>query len=374
MTNSDFRVALASKSGAYFLTPDNNRENWELSKPFLTEESVNKIVDDGNGNLFAATLSEGVFKSTDAGATWKPSSRGLHVRKVWEVAFDPHHRDTIYAGTQYGHLFKSSDSGNTWDEVVSLHDAPDRLNWGIDWGFRTTGLTLHTIRFDPVNPDIIYIVAAGNGTYRSDDGGETWKPLRNGIKNSCTIEPQKMISSAPKESSEEEKVKRHLSELHSCTHKIIVSPKDGRVYQQNHCGIYFSSNRGDDWKDVSINPDLRFGFPVDVVENSTANVFVIPVPESPIDCKEHNGCIQGQLAVYRTSDDGKNWTRQTDGLPEKTHTTVLRDCFTHDHEEKQGLYFGTSTGELYFSEDLGNSWREIVSGLGRIQGVNIIHS
>lgn len=374
MAINSFRVALATKNGAYFLSPDPERKKWTASKPFLTGENVNKVVDDGHGNLFAATLSEGVFRSTDGGKTWKPSSRGLNVRKVWEVVSDPHNEGTIYAGTQYGHLFRSNDSGGTWDEVTSLHDAPDRLNWGIDWGYRTTGLALHTIRFDLNDPEKIYLVASGNGTYRSDDGGKTWKSLKNGVNSGCGLDSEKLVSSAPRDAPLEERLKTHLEELHSCTHKIMVSPKDSKVYQQNHCGIYFSDNHGDQWRDVSISKEYRFGFPVDVVEGPSTSVFVVPVPESGPECRDHNACIQGQLSVYSTSDGGKNWTRHTNGLPDNVHTNVLRDSFAHDDGIKPGLYFGTTTGEAFFSADLGNSWRSIATGLGRIQGVNVVAS
>ncbi len=372
MTHNTFKVALATKNGAYFLSPDEGRKKWELSGPFLTEENVNKVVGDGHGNLFAASFSEGVFKSTDGGKTWKPSSKGLHVRKVWEIAADPHRKGTIYAGTQYGHLFKSENSGDSWEEVTSLHDAPNRLNWGIDWGYRTTGLALHTIKFDKLDPEKIYLVASGNGAYRSDDNGKTWKSLKSGQSKSCTIETEKLISSAPKDAPREERIKSHLAELHSCTHKIVVSPKDGKVYQQNHCGIYFSDSHGDDWRDVSIDSDHRFGFPVDVVEGPSTNVFVIPVPEGGEECKDHNACIQGQLAVYSTTDGGKSWARHEKGLPGGVHTNVLRDCFTHDDEKDTGLYFGTTTGDAYFSSDMGQTWSNIGKGLGRIQGVNIV--
>lgn len=372
MTDHSFKIALATNNGAYFLTPVEGRREWELSEPCLTEENINKVVGDGHGNLFAASFSEGIFKSNDGGKTWKSSSKGLHVRKVWEIAADPHRPGTIYAGTQYGHLFRSTDYGDSWNEVTSLHDAPDRLNWGIDWGFRTTGLALHTIRFDMTDPDRIYLVASGNGTYRSDDEGETWKSLKSGVNSSCTIDPKETISSAPSDSTPEEKMSRHLSELHSCTHKIAVSPKDGRIYQQNHCGTYFSDSHGDHWKDVSIDKDNRFGFSVDVVESALPNVFIIPVGPEQFECKDHNVCIQGQLSVYSTSDWGKTWKRNTKGLPDGVHTNVLRDSFAHDDENEPGLYFGTTTGDAFFSSDLGNSWVNVASGLGRIQGVNVV--
>lgn len=374
MTHNTFKVALATKNGAYFLTPDEGREKWELSKPFLAEENINKVVGDGRGNLFATSLSEGVFRSRDGGKTWEPASKGLHVRKTWEIAADPHNPGTVYVGTQYGHLFKSTNDGDTWEEVTSLHEAPNRKEWGIDWGYRTLGLALHTIKFDLTDPNRIYIVASGNGTYRSDDKGKTWKSLKSGTSKDCNIETAKLISSAPEDASREEKMKSHLAELHADTHKIFVSPKDGKVYQQNHCGTFFSDSHGDDWTDVSIDSDNRFGFSIDAVEGASTHVFVMPVPEGLEECKDHNVCIQGQLAVYSTSDWGKSWNKHTKGLPDGVHTNVLRDSFDNDSDKEAGLYFGTTTGEVFFSKDLGVSWNKIASGLGRIQGVNVVAS
>ena len=374
LTNKTFKIALATKNGAYFLAPDEVRKNWKLSDSFLSGENINKVIDGGDGNLFAASFDEGIFKSTNGGKTWKQSSKGLVVRKVWELAADPHHKGTVYAGTQYGHLFRSTNYGDTWEEVTSLHEAPNRKEWGIDWGYRTTGLALHTIKFDVNKPDMIYLVASGNGTYRSDDGGETWKSLKTGINRSCNIEPAKLISSAPSDASPEEKLARHLEELHSDTHKIVISPKDGKIYQQNHCGTFSSSNHGDLWRDISIDPANRFGFSIDVIENHSTHVFTIPVPDIENDCRAHNVCIRGQLAVYSTTDDGKSWKKHTNGLPGDVHTNVLRDSIAHDSSKEPGLYFGTTTGDVYFSSDLGNTWRSIASGIGRIQGVNLIGS
>ncbi len=374
MVHNNFKVALATQNGAYFLTPDEGRKNWELSGLLLKGENINKVVGDRQGNLYAASFNEGIFKSTDAGRTWKSSSKGLIVRKVWEIAADPHHDGTIYAGTQYGHLFKSTNYGETWEEVTSLHDAPNRTDWGIDWGYNTTGLALHTIKFDINEPKMIYLVAAGNGTYRSDDGGETWKSIKKGQNSTCSLPPEKLFPPGPSVTSPEERLKEHLS-VHSDTHKIAISPKDGKVYQQSHCGIYFSDNHGDEWRDVSIGIGNRIGFPVDVVENSSTHVFVIPVePDLLFECKDHNICIQGQLAVYSTTDGGVSWNKLTKGLPDNVHTNVLRDSLDHDSAKEPGLYFGTTTGEVFFSSDLGESWTNIASGLGRIQGVNVVKS
>lgn len=372
MTDNSLMLGVATKNGAYLIKPDSERGNWDVSEPFLANENVNRIIADSNGRMYAATLTEGVFASDDRGKTWKPSSRGLHVRKVWSLESDPHHKGVIYAGTHYGHLFKTVDSGHNWEEVTGLHSAPNRDKWGVDWGYGTTGLTIHTIRADPKKDGRIFIITSGTGAYRTEDGGETWSLLKNGINLACPIGAQENPYTK-KGSTPEERLREHLDSVHSCFHKLILSPSSDRVYLQDHCGVYVSENNGDLWKDISPGTDLRFGFPVDLVENGKKSVFVIPVPDNPEICEDHNVCIRGQLSVYRTDDSGKTWSSHTNGLPGNVHTNVLRDSFSHDSLPKPGLYFGTTTGEVYSSLDLGESWGKIAGNLGRIQGVTALN-
>ncbi len=368
LTANSLVLGVATKNGAYLLRCDENRENWQIGKPSLTEENVNRIIRGSDGRMYAATLSEGVFVSDNNGISWKPSSRGLNVRKVWTLESDPRHKGVIYAGTHYGHLFKSTDSGENWEEVVGLHSAPGRDKWGVDWGFGTTGLTIHTVRVDPNKNGRIYIITSGTGAYRTDDGGETWKLLKNGVNTDCPIGADENPYTR-KDSTPQERLAEHLDQVHSCFHKLVLSPSSDIVYLQDHCGVYISENNGDLWKDISPGKELRFGFPIDTVENSGKSIFVIPVPEKPEICPDHNVCIRGQLSVYRSDNSGEDWEHLTNGLPGGVHTNVLRDSFSHDSMKDPGLYFGTTTGELYASTDLGNTWKLIASGLGRIQGV-----
>ncbi|MCL5408043.1 MAG: hypothetical protein M1518_01605 [Candidatus Thermoplasmatota archaeon] len=361
-------VSISTENGAYFVKSDTSRKKWSRSKCFLSGESVNNVAIDGDGRFYASTLTEGVFSSSDRGETWKPSNKGLHVRKVWTVEVDKHQEGLLYAGTQYGHLFRSTNSGKLWEEVTGLYTAPHRENWGIDWGFGTTGLTIHSIKTDPYEKGKLYIVAAGNGTYRSDDAGNTWKSLKGGITESCPIlggEPHPSIPSVE----DKEKISEHLNSVHSCTHKIALSSsKPGTIYQQNHCGVYASTDSGNKWKDISKSKEDRHGFPIMVLDGKKESVFVIPAYQGK--CKKHNSCIEGQITVNRTEDGGKKWKKLSNGLPKGMHTVVLRDGMAQDSLEEPGVYFGTSTGELFGSIDLGESWNKLASGLGRIQGVS----
>jgi photosystem II stability/assembly factor-like uncharacterized protein len=69
--------------------------------------------------------------------------------------------------------------------------------------------------------------------------------------------------------------------------------------------------------------------------------------------------------VYRTQDAGKSWEPLTAGLPREEHYgTVLRDALcTDDNAPAAGVYFGNRNGEVFASDDDGDSWRQLASHL-----------
>lgn len=325
--------------------------------------------------MFAATHTNGVFVSKDFGKTWKQGNDGLHVKKTWTIEFDPNYEKTLYVGTQYGHLFKSSNLGSSWDEVSGLFTAPKRNEWGVDWGMGTVGLTIHTIKMDPNQKDRFYIVSSGGGPYRTDDSGKTWSLLDKGVKDTCDSEWATIDFSNSGEKDTAKLLATHLKEVHRCTHKLAISSENpGTVYQQNHCGVFKSTDGGDTWTDISPGKSLRHGFPVALIENSSRSnnggtLFTIPAYQGG-PCKEHNSCIKGAVAVYRTDDSGNSWERLTNGLPEKSHTCILRDAMSTDSLDQAGIYFGTTTGEVFCSKDLGETWTKAMEGAGRVQGIS----
>jgi photosystem II stability/assembly factor-like uncharacterized protein len=363
-------LTVSTESGAYILTKEKGDKKWRKHGPVLKGESVNSMAfDPKGGRLYAATHSNGVFISEDMGKRWKDTNRGLIVRKVWTGELDPRKPSRLYAGTQYGHLFKSENGGESWDEVSGLFKAPGRNDWGIDWGFGTTGLCIHTIRIDPRKSNRIFIVASGNGPYRSDDSGENWTRLREGTMNACPIGGGPNAPTIPK-NEREKQLAEHLSQVHSCTHKLEISREDPDiVFQQNHCGVYQSLDAGDHWEDVSPQPRARHGFPIVFDENGGRSVFTVPAYQGPHSggCTKHNSCIRGQLAVLRTQDGGGTWKRLASGLPSNVHTCVLRDAMASGPD---GVYFGTTTGEVYGSRSEGDSWEKVLGEAGRIQGVS----
>jgi photosystem II stability/assembly factor-like uncharacterized protein len=80
----------------------------------------------------------------------------------------------------------------------------------------------------------------------------------------------------------------------------------------------------------------------------------------------------GRASVWRTNDAGSTWQRLERGLPEHgAYVGVLREAMTIDSYDSPGLYFGTSTGQLFASVDEGDSWSEIASYLPAISSVEV---
>ena len=134
-----------------------------------------------------------------------------------------------------------------------------------------------------------------------------------------------------------------------------------------------TSDLGKTWNDISPGRAFRHGFPMALVENGSngndGTLFTIPAFQGG-PCKEHNSCIKGELAVYRTENAGTSWQRLTNGLPKQNHTCILRDAMATDSNDPAGIYFGTTTGDVFCSKDLGDSWSMISSGAGRVQGIS----
>ncbi|HKW05472.1 MAG TPA: hypothetical protein VJN71_09260 [Nitrososphaerales archaeon] len=366
-----FAVGIGTANSGLLLVSDHERKKWKKIGPFLRGESVNCIrYEPKSRQLFAATHTDGVFVSKDFGRTWKQSNKGLHVKKAWTLEFERRNPRNLYVGTQYGHLFKSSDLGSSWEEVTGLFDAPKRKDWGVDWGFGTVGLCIHTIRMDPSDRNRFYFVSSGAGPYRTDDGGKTWSLLNKGVKEKCSSKDSTADVWGLGKEDPSKNLEMHLEQVHKCTHKLAVSERNiGTLYQQNHCGVYKSSDSGESWEDISPSDETRHGFPLALIEGSGNGgaIFTIPAPES---CKKHNSCIQGELAVYRSENAGKSWERLSKGLGKKNHTCVLRDAMATDLFGTPGLYFGTTTGEVYGSTDLGDSFSLLQKDTGRVQGIS----
>jgi photosystem II stability/assembly factor-like uncharacterized protein len=200
-------------------------------------------------------------------------------------------------------------------------------------------MCLHTVLPDPTNRDRIYVAISSGGVYRTDDGGNSWRPMNQGVR----------VDFAP--------IK--YPEFGQCVHKIALHPaRPGQLFMQNHGGLYRSNDGGDSWRDIAKGVPSDFGFPMVMHPRDPDTAYVIPL-EVPIRCVP-----EAKMRVYRTSDGGKSWQALSRGLPQKSaYETVLRDGMDADPLQPAGIYFGTRSGKLYGSRNDGNSWQLISDGM-----------
>jgi len=135
--------------------------------------------------------------SNDFGKTWtEPETYGVKfpddtetsLKQIWQIV--PGNQDepkTLYCGVEPAALFRSDDAGETWSLVKGLHDHPHRPQWQPGGG----GLCLHTILPDPKNKERMHIAISTGGVYRTDDGGKSWAARNVGVRAQFLPEGQR---------------------------------------------------------------------------------------------------------------------------------------------------------------------------------------
>ncbi len=151
-------------------------------------------------------------------------------------------------------------------------------------------------------------------------------------------------------------------------HKLVRSPADpSRMYQQNHCGMHRSDDTGQSWTEITEGLPSDFGFAAAAHPHDRDTFYVVPLDPG------HGRCMpDGSAAVWRTRDAGEHWQRLDRGLPQSgAYLGVLREGMAIDTYDVPGLYFGTSTGQLFGSVDEGESWATLAGYLPGITSVEV---
>lgn len=366
---SSVRVLVGTKKGAFILTSDGKREKWDVSGPhFGGWEMYHLKGSPADPNRIYASQTSGWFgqmmqRSNDGGKTWEPvgnkfaydGTPGTHLwydgtqhpwefKRIWHIEPSLTDPDTVYAGAEDAALFRSTDGGTTWNELAGLRKVKAHL-----WQPGAGGMGLHTIVLDPTNPKRIFIAISAAGAFRTDDGGETWKPINKGLLSPYGLpDPD--------------------AEVGHCVHRIAMHrARPGVLYMQKHWDVMRSDNAGDNWSEVSGNLPSDFGFPIDVHAHDPETIYVVPIKSD----SEHYP-PEGKLRVYRSKSGGNEWEALTKGLPQSDcYVNILRDAMAVDSLDKCGIYFGTTGGQVYASADAGDSWNPIVRDLPSVLSVEV---
>ena len=366
---SGVRVLVGTRKGAFILTSDGKRQKWDVTGPhFGGWEIYHMKGSPADPNKLYASQSTGWFgqiiqRSNDGGQTWEAVNNkfeyegipGTHqwydgtprpweFTRVWHLEPSPTDPDTVYAGVEDAALFKSKDGGTSWQELSGLRSHGSGPNWQPGAG----GLCLHTIILDKANPGRIFTAISAAGAFRSDDSGQTWKPINRGLKSEFLPEPE--------------------AEIGHCVHHISMHPSRPDVlFMQKHWDIMRSDDSGDSWHEVSGNLPSDFGFVIDVHAHEPDTIYVLPIKSD----SEHYP-PEGRLRVYRSKAGGNEWEALTKGLPQSDcYVNVLRDAMSVDSLDPCGVYFGTTGGQVYVSANAGDNWAPIVHDLPAVLSVEV---
>ena len=364
---SGVRLLVGTRKGAFVLSSDGKRERWAVSGPHFAGWEVYHVKGSpADPDRLYASQSSGwsgqvIQRSDDGGVTWEPVGNkfaydgipGTHqwydgtphpweFERVWHLEPSLEDPDTVYAGVEDAGLFRSTDGGRQWQELPALRGHKSGPSWQPGAG----GMCLHTIILDPATPGRMFAAISAAGAFRSDDAGQTWRPINQGLHSEGIPDPD--------------------AEVGHCVHRLAMHPSRPSVlYMQKHWDVMRSDDAGESWHEVSGNLPTDFGFPIDVHAHEPDTIYVVPITSDA----EHFP-PEGKLRVYRSRTGGGEWEALTDGLPqEHCYVNVLRDAMTVDTLDSCGVYFGTTGGQVYASADAGDSWAPIVRDLPAVLSV-----
>jgi hypothetical protein len=347
-------LLVGTRKGLFVLESDGERRDWRLRGPFCEGWPIyNAIYDKDSGTIFAAAASEwhgaGVWRSSDHGETWELSSEGIEYpeggEKISKITGLTAAHGRLFAGVEAPGIFTSSDGGKTWSLLTTLEGQPGSEYWNDPANQPPGHLGIPAILPDPKDASHYRAIVQGVGIFETTDDGSSWTPRNRGLRADWPLENP---------------------EVGYCVHKLVMSPTDNdRMYQQNHVGMHKSVDGGQTWTEISEGLPSEFGFAAAVHPHDRDTFYVIPLDGARV-------MPEGKAAVWRTRDAGSSWQKLVDGLPSRdAHVGVLREGMAIDSYEQPGLYFGTSTGQLFASADEGDSWNEIASYLPSIASVEV---
>ena len=186
-------VLVGTRKGAFVFLSDADRRSWQMSGPHWVGSDVFHVMYDerGDGCLYVVEnnpiFGAQIHRSLDFGATWDTTSEGPSIdssssetlNRIWQIVTGPLDQpDVLYLGGEPACLFVTRDGGDTWSEIESITKHPTREVWVPGFG----GMCLHSIVIDKDSPKRMWVGVSAAGVFRSEDGGNSWIPANNGTR------------------------------------------------------------------------------------------------------------------------------------------------------------------------------------------------
>lgn len=358
------KLLVGTRKGAFIYKTDETRHAWLVDGPLMGGWAIYHMVGDTRGDrlrLYAAAnhavWGPAIAKSDDGGQTWDQRSEGLGfpadsdltISTTWHVApGHAHELGVVYAGTAPAGLFRSEDWGRSWRDVPGITRHPFRRFWSNVPG---DAPPLHSILIDPRDPSHMYVSLSGGGSYVTTDGGERWHMFSHHAiaqRAGARIFISQTASNVPPGWDP-----ASVSDVHAMR---LDEKQPDRLWAQAHSGVFRSDDGGRSFSDVTAGLPSFHGFPIAVTKRAPDVVYVVPLEVGTDNLR----VCDGQFAVHRTLDGGETWERCTAGLPGPLDfQSAYREALHTDGLEPEGVYVGTSNGQVYSSLDGGEHWERL---------------
>jgi photosystem II stability/assembly factor-like uncharacterized protein len=271
--------------------------------------------------MYCGTLGSGLWRSDDAGESWRPAGKGVRHSKVQSVTVSRTERvkgrGIVYAGTEPSAIFRSDDAGESWRECGSLTGLPSAR----EWSFPPRPETHHVrwIQPDPHVQGRLFVAVEAGALVRSLDSGTTW---------------QDRTVDGPRD-----------------THQLLIHPSaPGRLYSAAGDGYFESRDGGDTWQRFEEGLRHRYLWSIAVDTADKDNIILSAAASA-----RHSHYEPAESYLYRRT-AGSQWQQLHDGLPEPAgrRTAVLAA-----HPSQPGTFFAVWERDVFLSVNDGVSWRHL---------------
>ena len=304
---------------------------WRAADQTLRDLHIGAILVESDNLALAGGYGSGsLYLSRDGGHNWERFDEGLTETDIYSLAsLRRNGRLRLFVGTEPARLFCSDDFG-PWNELPELRSVPSVGSWS----FPAPPHVAHAkhITFDPRNPSTMYVSIEVGGLLRSDDEGLTW---------------------------------REVPGMYEDVHRLVINPREPeKMYVTGGAGLYASTDSGVTWEHRTDRDHELGGYPDQLVylPSNPDVMFIASAHKGPGSWRESH---YAGARISRSRDGGRTWEVLGGGLPDRMQGNVEAMCL----EEAGGtcsIFAATTAGEVWSSNDGGDSWSVIAADLAPI--------
>ena len=322
-------VLVGTREGVLTIARENSDAQWQVTHRAIPDKHISAMITEPESDLmFAGAFHGSVQMSADGGKSWEPRGNGMTQDNVYSLA--ARHVDgqiRLFAGTEPAHLFVSDDLGVNWSEMPSLRTVPSVPKWNFP-APPHIGHVKH-INFDPENPTTIYASVEVGGLLRSTDAGEHWEEFPS---------------------------------LYEDVHRLMIHPNNPKfLYGVTGRGLYVSPDGGNGWEQWTRREDEIGGYPDGFVFRPSDPKLILMTAAHDAPGTWRTTHFAG-ARISRSKDGGRTWEILRNGLPDRLQASIEAFCL-EEAGDSTSIFAATTAGDIFCSNDLGDSWQKIISNL-----------